>query len=176
MLATRKIATLRWNFPYMAAGKKLPDRAPVCIAAVRAVCADAAKQWNNLPLFVGGKSMGGRMTSLADAEAPLLGARGIIFLGFPLQPAFTSQKPQNRSEHLARTTPPLLFLQGDRDKLAPLPALRRAIAPLAKRATLHVVAGADHGFDVLVRSGRNHDDVLNEIADEIAAFVVHVVT
>ena len=115
--------------------------------------------------------MGGRMTSLADAESALPAARGILVLGIPLQPAVPSKTPHDRAEHLARSRKPLLFIQGDRDALAPLPALRAAIAPLAKRATLHVITGADHGFDVLVRSGRTHGDVLTEIADEIAVFV-----
>ncbi|HEX5137889.1 MAG TPA: alpha/beta family hydrolase [Planctomycetota bacterium] len=156
-LAVQRIATLRYEFPYMAAGKKRPDRQPVLLAAVRAAVAEAAA--HGLPLLAGGKSMGGRMTTLAAAEGGLA-AKGIVLLGFPLHAA---GKPSvDRAEHLARVPQPTLFVQGTRDKLGGLDLLRPVLPPTA---TLHVVEGADHGFAV---KGRGSGDVLKEIAAAVA--------
>ena len=169
-LAARDVATLRWEFPYMAAGKARPDSPAIAEAAVRAVWTCARALEPTLPMFAGGKSFGGRMTSRAHAAAPLPELCGIAFLGFPLHPP---DKPgTERAEHLARATGPLLFVQGTRDKLADLALLRPVIATLGRRATLHVVEHADHGFDVLVRSGRTHPDVLDELATTIAAWMM----
>ena len=168
-LAARGIATLRWEFPYMAAGKPRPDRAEVAEAAVREVWTEARARFADLALFAGGKSFGGRMTSRAHAAAPLPGLRGLVFLGFPLHPP---DKPGiERAEHLASAQGPLLFVQGDRDELAGLGRLRPVVAGLGERATLHVVPHADHGFDVLVRSGRTRADVVGEIADTVAGWI-----
>jgi predicted alpha/beta-hydrolase family hydrolase len=168
-LAARNIATLRWEFPYMAAGKPRPDRAEVAEAAVREVWATACARFADLARFAGGKSFGGRMTSRAHAAAPLAGVRGLIFLGFPLHPP---DKPGiERAEHLASAAGPLLFVQGDRDELAGLRRLRPVVAKLGARATLHVVKAADHGFDVLVRSGRARGDVLDELAATVASWI-----
>jgi len=168
-LAARDIATLRWEFPYMAAGKSRPDRAEVAEAAVHEVWAAARAQFADLPLFAGGKSFGGRMTSRAHAATPLAGVRGLVFLGFPLHPP---DKPSiERAEHLTSAQGPLLFVQGDRDELAGLRRLRPVIAKLGERATLHVVRAADHGFDVLVRSGRTRAEVIDELADTVAGWI-----
>ena len=168
-LADRDIATLRWEFPYMASGKPRPDRAEVAEAAVREVWEAARGRFPDLALFAGGKSFGGRMTSRAHAGAPLAGLRGLIFLGFPLHPP---DKPgTERADHLASATGPLLFLQGDRDELAGLRRLRPVVAKLGARATLHVVKAADHGFDVLVRSGRTRTAVLDEITAAMASWI-----
>jgi len=168
-LAARDVATLRWEFPYMAAGKPRPDRAEVAEAAVREVWATVRARFADLALFAGGKSFGGRMTSRAHAAAPLAGVRGLIFLGFPLHPP---DKPGiERAEHLASAAGPLLFVQGDRDELAGLRRLRPVVAKLGARATLHVVKAADHGFDVLVRSGRTRSDVLDELATTMASWI-----
>jgi len=168
-LATRDVATLRWEFPYMAAGKPRPDRAEVAEAAVREVWAAARARFGELALFAGGKSFGGRMTSRAHAATPLAGVRGVIFLGFPLHPP---DKPGiERAAHLASASGPLLFVQGDRDELAGLRRLQQVVAKLGERATLHVVKAADHGFDVLVRSGRTRGEVIDEIADTIARWI-----
>jgi len=165
-LAARKIATLRWEFPSMAAGKARPDRPPIAEAAVRAVW-DAID--DGLPRFAGGKSFGGRMTLRAHAAAPLAGCRGLIFLGFPLHPP---DKPSlERAEHLPIATGPMLFLQGTRDDFAQPELLRPTLAALGARATLHEVAHADHGFDVLVRSGRTHAEVIAELANVIASWM-----
>jgi predicted alpha/beta-hydrolase family hydrolase len=168
-LAARGVATLRWEFPYMAAGKPRPDRAEVAEAAVREVWAAARARFADLPLFAGGKSFGGRMTSRAHAGDPLAGVRGLIFLGFPLHPP---DKPGiERAEHLASAAGPLLFVQGDRDELAGLRRLRPVVRNLGERANLHVIKHADHGFDVLVRSGRTRADVVDEIADAVASWI-----
>jgi predicted alpha/beta-hydrolase family hydrolase len=143
-LAEHAIATLRWEFPYMAAGKKRVDAAPVAEAAVREVWAASAKLARGLPRFAGGKSFGGRMTSRAHAGEPLAELRGIAFVGFPLHPA--GKPGVERAEHLASAAGPLLFVQGTRDELADLTLLRPIVAALGARAKLHVVDGADHGF------------------------------
>jgi predicted alpha/beta-hydrolase family hydrolase len=168
-LAERGIATLRWEFPYMAAGKSRPDRAEVAEAAVRQVWTAARSRLPELALFAGGKSFGGRMTSRAHAAAPLPDLRGLIFLGFPLHPP--DEPGTERAEHLARAAGPLLFIQGDRDELAGLPRLRPVVKRLGARAALHVVKSADHGFDVQVRSGRTRSEVLGEIADTVAGWI-----
>jgi uncharacterized protein len=168
-LAARDIATLRWEFPYMAAGKSRPDRAEVAEAAVHEVWAAVRTRFADLALFAGGKSFGGRMTSRAHAAVPLAGVRGLIFLGFPLHPP---DKPGiERAEHLASALGPLLFVQGDRDELAGLRRLRPVVTRLGERATLHVVKHADHGFDVLVRSGRTRTEVVDELADTVASWI-----
>jgi uncharacterized protein len=143
-LAKHAIATLRWEFPYMAAGKKRVDAAPVAEQAVRDVWHAAAKKLGDVPRFAGGKSFGGRMTSRAHAAQPLPDLRGIAFLGFPLHPA--GAPGVERAKHLAQTTGPLLFVQGTRDDLADLTLLEPIVKALGKRATLHVIDGADHGF------------------------------
>ncbi|HEU0033177.1 MAG TPA: alpha/beta family hydrolase [Kofleriaceae bacterium] len=173
-LAARQVATVRWEFPYMRAGKPRPDPAPVAEAAVRAAWQAMRAQFGDaVPLFAGGKSFGGRMTSRAHAAAPLDGLCGIVFLGFPLHPP---ERPGiERAEHLAHATGPLLFLQGTRDALADLALLHPVVDALGPRATLHVVDGADHGFDVLVRSGRTRADVIAELADTIVAWMDQVI-
>jgi predicted alpha/beta-hydrolase family hydrolase len=118
-----------------------------------------------LPIVAGGKSMGGRMTTQAQAEAPLPGVRGIALLGFPLHPA--REPSVGRAEHLPRVGIPMLFLQGTRDELADLSLLRPIVERLP-RAELRVIGSADHSFHVLRRSGRTDDQVLAELADAIA--------
>lgn len=160
-LAARQIATLRFDFPYLAAGRKLPDRAPKLIVALRDAWAEARA--TGLRLVVGGKSMGGRMSSLALAEAAEEGVEGCVFLGFPLHP---EGKPGvERAEHLAQVRVPLLFLQGTRDALAP-PAL---LGPIIDRlgATVAWVDGADHAFAV----PRSRVDVHALLADTIARWL-----
>lgn len=168
-LAARAVATLRWEFPYMAAGKPRPDKAEVAERAVREVWAASRALAAGLPSFAGGKSFGGRMTSRAHAAEALDGLAGLAFVGFPLHPP---DKPGiERAAHLAQATGPLLFVQGTRDQLAELALLRPVVAALGPRATLHVVEHADHGFDVLVRSGRTHPEVMAELADALATFM-----
>ncbi len=164
-LAAERIATWRYEFPYMAAGKKLPDRPAVAEAAVREAWA-AAGRATRLPAFAGGKSFGGRMTSQAHAAAALPGVRGLVFAGFPLHPP--DRPAITRAAHLPDAAGPLLFLQGTRDELAPLRRLRPVLARLGERAELHVVRGADHAFAV---RGRADTDVIAELAVTTAAWM-----
>jgi len=168
-LGERGIATLRFQFPYSEQGRRAPDRAPVLVAAVRAAVAVARRRARGLPLFAGGKSMGGRMTSLAAAEASLSDVRGLVFFGFPLH---ASGAPSvERAAHLDAVGVPMLFLQGTRDPLADLDRIRSVCRSLGRRATLHVVEGADHGFHVPRRSGRSDDAALDEIADAVREWI-----
>lgn len=178
-LADRGVATLRFQFPYMEAGKRRPDRPAVATAAVRAAVEAARAEATELAavrgrdrplsLFAGGKSFGGRMTSTAAASAPLPGVAGLVFLGFPLHPA--SRPGTDRADHLADVTVPMLFVQGTRDRLAELDLLRPVVRDLGDRATLHVVEGGDHGFKVLGRSGRTEGEVMAEMGGAVAGFV-----
>jgi predicted alpha/beta-hydrolase family hydrolase len=165
-LAQRAVATLRFQFLFMENGSKRVDPPAVAQAAVRAAVAEAARRLPGVPLFAGGKSFGGRMTSQAQALQALPVVRGLVFVGFPLHPA---GKPSvARAAHLADVQVPMLFLQGTRDALADLALVRQTVARLAERATLHVVDGADHAFHVLVRSGRTDAQVLEELAGTMA--------
>lgn len=168
-LADRGIATLRYNFPYMEAGRKRPDHRTRLLPTVRAVVKAAPRAVRGLPIYAGGKSMGGRMTSQAQAEAALPRVEGLIFVGFPLHPP--DKLGVERAEHLDAVDIPMLFLQGTRDKLAEMRRMRRVCRRLGEAATLHVVDGADHGFGVLVRSGRTGDEVLDELASTIRDWI-----
>jgi uncharacterized protein len=167
-LAARGIATLRYQFPYTEKGTKRPDNEATLTATVRAAVVAAEKYAGDLPLFAGGKSMGGRMTSIAAAKEPLARVRGLIFFGFPLHAA---GKPSDvRGEHLMSVGVPLLFLQGSRDSLADLKLLK----PLARRlkgAELFVVEGGDHSFHMLKSSGRSDEEVLEEAAAKAAGWI-----
>jgi predicted alpha/beta-hydrolase family hydrolase len=159
------VATLRYQFPYMEAGRKRPDAPPLAQATVRSAVAEAAEYAPDLPLLAGGKSFGGRMTSSAAAAEPLTGVRGIVFLGFPLHaPGRVGQK---RSAHLENVDVPMLFLQGTRDSLADLERMRAVCRRLGRRASLHVVEGGDHSFKVLKRSGRTAEEVTAELCATI---------
>jgi uncharacterized protein len=168
-LAERGVATLRYAFPYMHRGSKRPDPRPILLATVRAAVATAAEHARGCPMIAGGKSMGGRMTSLCAATAALPHVRGLVFLGFPLHPA--GKPGTSRADHLSEVTIPLLFVQGTRDKLAPLDLMTGVVEGLGPSAHLHVIDGADHGFAVLKRSGRTPEEVMLEISDAVAAFV-----
>jgi len=166
-LCRHSIASLRFQFPYMEKGSKRPDPPAIAQAAVRAAVAEARRHCPDLPLIAGGKSFGGRMTSQAQAAAPLEGVRGLAFLGFPLHP---SGKPSSdRAAHLAKVHIPMLFLQGTRDSLAETDLIESVVKGLSS-ATLHLVDGADHSFHVLARSGRKDSEVLGEILDVFASW------
>jgi len=162
-LGARGIATFRYQFPYMEAGSRRPDPAPLLMKTVRIAVAAARDHFDGIPLLAGGKSMGGRMTSSACAVEPLSGVHGLVFYGFPLHPA--GRPATARAEHLSAVSLPTLFLQGTRDALADLDLLRPVCAALGPAATLHISEGADHGFHVLKRSGRTDAEVLDELAD-----------
>jgi predicted alpha/beta-hydrolase family hydrolase len=168
-LAQRGIATLRFQFPYMERGSRRPDPPAVAHAAVRAAFAELTQLADGLPLFAGGKSYGGRMTSQAAALAPLSDARGLVFFAFPLHPA--GKPATERADHLAKVGPPMLFLQGTRDALAELELLQPVVAALGPRAKLVLADGADHAFHVRAGTGRKDADVLASLLDAAAAWI-----
>lgn len=167
--ADRGLASLRYEYPYVTAGSRRPDPAPMLESVTRQVAAHAAGEYSDLRVAAGGKSMGGRMTSRAQSAEPLPRVEALFFLGFPLHIA--GRPGTERADHLADVRVPMLFLQGTRDALADLQLMRSVTDRLGPRATLHVVDGADHGFAVLKRSGRTHADVLDELADTLATWL-----
>jgi predicted alpha/beta-hydrolase family hydrolase len=169
-LALQGVATLRYQFPYTEKRIKRPDPEAVLIATVRSAVAAAQEHAGGLPLFAGGKSMGGRMTSLATSKPPLEGVRGLVFFGFPLHAPGKSSA--ERGQHLTNIAVPMLFLQGSRDTLADLKLLRPLCNRLGKRAELYVVDGGDHSFHMLKSSGRSDDEVLDEIAQKAASWML----
>ena len=168
-LAERGIATLRYQFPYMEKGSKRPDGPKVAHATVRAAVLEAARQTPGVPLFAGGKSFGGRMTSQAQAVSPLPGVRGLVFLGFPLHPP--GQPGEERAKHLFDVEIPMLFLQGTRDEFAQMDLLEPLCKRLGARVTLRLFAEADHSFHVLARSGRKDGEVRRELLDAAAEWI-----
>jgi uncharacterized protein len=170
-LAAQGIATFRYQFPYMERMRRI-DPAPILHATVRAAVAVAREAAPDLRVLAGGKSMGGRMTSQAQALAPLEGVDGLVFFGFPLHPP---QRPSSeRADHLEKVTIPMLFLQGTRDDLADLTLLTPICDRLGALARLHVVDGADHSFQVLKKSGRTDDDVLEGLAATVSAWAAEL--
>jgi predicted alpha/beta-hydrolase family hydrolase len=172
-LAQRGIATLRYQFLYMERKSGRPDAPKLAQAAVRAAVAEARRLEPKLPLFAGGKSFGGRMTSGAQAAEPLADVKGLIFLGFPLHPA--GKPGRERAEHLAQVRIPMLFLQGTRDALAELDQLEPVIKSLGRRATLKLFDQADHSFNVPAKSGRKDAEVLADILDAFAQWLNKVI-
>jgi uncharacterized protein len=172
-LAQRGLATLRYQFPSLERGSKRPDPPPVAHATVRAAVAQAGRVLPELPLIAGGKSFGGRMTSQAQANAPLAGVHGLAFLGFPLHPA--NKPSQDRARHLFDVRIPMLFLQGTRDALAALDQLEPVCKELGPRASVQLFDGADHSFHVPARSGRTDAQVRGEMADALAAWIAQTI-
>lgn len=168
LLAERGVATFRYHFPYMEAGRKGPNPAPVLVKTVRSAVEVAASLAPDLPMLAGGKSMGGRMTSTAASTEPLGSVLGLAFLGFPLHAP--GRESSERGAHLKDVGLPMLFVQGTRDKLAKLELLEPLLADVEPSPTLHIVDGADHGFHVLKRSGRTDDEALHEICEAFSAW------
>lgn len=169
-LFARGIATLRYQFPYMEQGSKRPDRPELAKAAVRAAVAATAELLPGVPLYAGGKSFGGRMTSLAQAEMPLPNVRGLIFLGFPLHAA---GKPSlERAAHLANIHIPMLFLQGSRDALADLSLIEATVRKIGVSATLKIFDHADHSFHVPKKSSTTDAEVLATLLDTVATYCI----
>ena len=171
-LGRRGVAALRFQFPSMERASRRPDPPHVAHAAVRAAVAEAKRRLDPLPLFAGGKSFGGRMTSQAQAQSPLAGVAGLVFLGFPLHPA--GRPADERGEHLARVACPMLFVQGSRDELADVGLVTALVARLGERATLAMFDDADHGFHVRARSGSNDAEVLERLLDTVVAWIARV--
>jgi predicted alpha/beta-hydrolase family hydrolase len=168
-LAERRVASLRYQFPSMERGSKRPDKPALAQATVRAAVAEAARRVPSLPLFAGGKSFGGRMTSQAQAETALPAVQGLVFLGFPLHPA---KKPSDaRAQHLLLVDIPMLLLQGTRDALADMTLLEVVIEKLGPRASLIKIDDGDHAFHVPKRSGRTDAEVLAAMLDELVRWI-----
>lgn len=169
-LAERGIATFRYQFPYMERASKRPDPPTMAHAAVRAAVAEAMRTMPDLPVFAGGKSYGGRMTSQAQAALPLPGVRGLAFVGFPLHPA---GKPSiERANHLFDVKVPMLFLQGTRDALAEPQLLRPVVEKLGERAALVMFDEADHSFHVPRSTGRTDREVMDAMLDAMASWML----
>ena len=168
-LAQNGIATLRFQFPYTERGSKRPDPPVLCHATVRAAVATAHTLAPSLPLFAGGKSFGGRMTSQAQAKVALPHVCGLVFFGFPLHPP--KQPSIDRGAHLSQVKIPMLFLQGTRDALAELALIEPLAERLGERTTLTLLEGADHSFHVPARSGRTDEQVRGEMAEVFATWV-----
>ncbi|HEX6721353.1 MAG TPA: alpha/beta family hydrolase [Burkholderiaceae bacterium] len=168
----RGIATLRYQFPYMERGSKRPDVPKLAHATVRAAVAEAQRALPGLPLVAGGKSFGGRMTSQAQATAPLPGVVGLLFLGFPLHPA---GKPSiERAQHLAAVRVPMLFVQGTRDEMADVSLIESTVGALGRHATLQWVPDGDHSLKVPARSGRSQAEVFDDVFDAVRDWVERI--
>jgi predicted alpha/beta-hydrolase family hydrolase len=171
-LAARGVATLRYQFPYMEAGKHRVDSPDVAVEAVRAAVSAAARLLPGVPIVAGGKSFGGRMTSEAQSRGPLAAVRGLAFLGFPLHPP--GKPGLSRAEHLRRVGIPMLFLQGTRDEFATLELLQGVVASLAPQATLELFEDGDHSFSVRKASGRTNAQVLDALCETLVAWAGRV--
>jgi predicted alpha/beta-hydrolase family hydrolase len=168
-LADRRIATLRYQFPYMENRSKRPDAPPLAHATVRAAVLEASRLAPDLALVAGGKSFGGRMTSQAQVSSPLPGVRGLVFIGFPLHPA---GKPSvDRAKHLFEVQIPMLFLQGSHDDLAQLPLINGVCEELRPRADLKVFQDADHSFHLPARTGRKDSEIMSELLDSVSEWI-----
>jgi predicted alpha/beta-hydrolase family hydrolase len=168
-LAECGIATLRYQFPYMETGSRRPDTPKVAQATVRAAVGEALRLLPGLAVVAGGKSFGGRMTSQAQAAAPLPGVQGLLFLGFPLHP--TGRPSDERGAHLFEIKVPMLFLQGTRDALAATELIEALVQRLGARATLKLFQDADHSFHVPAKSGRTDDEMRAEMLNEVSAWL-----
>ena len=173
-LAARGIATLRFNFPFMEKRTGRPDPPRIAHVAVRAAVGAAGEMAGDLPLFAGGRSFGGRMTSQAQALEPLRGVRGLVFLCFPLHPA--GNPGIERADHLGHVQIPMLFVSGSRDALAEIERLKSVVEGLRDRATLHVVDQADHGLRVPAKSGRTSEEAQGEALDAVAEWMAALAT
>jgi predicted alpha/beta-hydrolase family hydrolase len=173
-LAAHHLVTLRYQFPYMEQGSRRPDSPKVAQAAVRAAVIEASRLAPGLPLFAGGKSFGGRMSSQAQAESPLPGVRGLVFLGFPLHPP--GRPSDERAEHLFKVRIPMLFLQGDRDEFAQLDLLQSVVNKLGPLATLKLFPDADHSFHVPARTGRKDPEVRSELVAFMQTWISSVLS
>ena len=173
-LAERAIATFRFQFPYLERGSKRPDSPKVAMGAVRAAVAAASRLAPELPLFAGGKSFGGRMTSQAQAASPLPGVRGLVFLGFPLHPP--GEPSEARGDHLLHVQIPMLFFQGSRDDFADFALLQKLAGKLGPRATFWMFDDADHSFHVPARSGHTDAEIRVALAGALADWIDRILT
>ena len=144
-LASRGMTTATFDFPYITAKRKVPDRAPVLEQAWRDAIQAARSQAGELPLFIGGKSMGGRIASQVAAQGGVGAFTGLVFFGYPLHPP--GRPDRMRDAHLPDIQEPMLFIQGGKDPFGGGDEIR-ALLPRLRRATLHEIEGGDHSFRV----------------------------
>jgi predicted alpha/beta-hydrolase family hydrolase len=168
-LGERDIATLRFQFPYMEQGRRAPNSKPVLTETIRSAISTAKKEAPGLRIVAGGKSMGGRMASLAQSERPLEDVEGLVFLGFPLHPQ--GRDSADRAEHLSEVKVPMLFLQGTRDKMAKPSLMKTLCESLGDATTLHILKGGDHSFKPLKSSGRTLAEVMDEAVETMAKWI-----
>ena len=171
-LASRRVSTLRYQFPYMEKGSSRTDPPSIATATVRAAALAMREQWPDAALFAGGKSFGARMTSTAASLGLLPGVRGLAFFGFPLHPA--GRPGRERADHLDRVEAPMLFLQGTRDALCDIELLGVVLERLGRRSRLRLWDGADHSFHLLKRAGRTDEEVLDELAESAAQWMAEI--
>jgi predicted alpha/beta-hydrolase family hydrolase len=166
-LAARGIDVVTFNFPYMEQKRRVPDRAPLLEACFRAVVAAAMARapLRTRALFIGGKSMGGRMATHLAAQG-IDALAGVIALGYPLHPP--GRPEQARTAHLPAIAAPVLIVQGERDAFGTPAELAPAVAAMRAPVTLHVVAGGDHSLTV---RGRAKDAVLESVAGVVAEWI-----
>jgi predicted alpha/beta-hydrolase family hydrolase len=164
-LAAEGISSLRFNFPYMDAGRKFPDRAPAAVAVWRAVARAGREFADGLPVWAAGKSFGGRMASMAVAEG--MDVAGLVFLGYPLH---APGKPEKlRDEHLYGIDVPMLFVEGTNDPFAERPLLEGVLAKLPT-ATVDWIEGGGHSFEV--KGNKRTPDVIGaSLASSVAAVI-----
>ena len=167
------IATLRYQFPYRERRSSRPDPPAICQRTVRAAVAKAHELLPAVPLFAGGKSFGGRMTSQAQALAALPGIRGLCFFGFPLH--LPKKISVSRAAHLSSVDIPMLFLQGTRDAMAERQPMQKVVDELGGKVIIHWIEHADHGFHVLKRSGTTDSQVLHDMLDCVAVWSTAIV-
>lgn len=161
--ADRNVGTFRFNFPYMEMGRKVPSSASIAQDTIRSAVNKAISETGQVPIFAGGKSYGGRMTSMAAAEKPLPEVEGLIFLGFPWH---QMGKPSvDRVAHLIHVDLPMLFLQGSKDKLAEISLVKPLVRKLGKKATMHVVEHGDHSFHTPKKAGKSENEIWDELCD-----------
>jgi hypothetical protein len=172
-LAGHGVAVATFDFPYVTARRKVPDKAPVLEQAWRDAIADLRSRpgVGELPLFIGGKSMGGRIASHVAAQG-IQALRGLVFLGYPLHPPGKPQ--QRRDAHLPVIAEPMLFVQGERDHFGSAQEIRELLPQLNSNTTLHVVASGDHSFKVPARTGVSADDVLQDVVRVVAAWTARI--
>jgi uncharacterized protein len=163
-LAQRGLSTATFDFPYIIAGRKVPDRAPVLEDAWRGAIAAARRQMPGLPLFIGGKSMGGRIASHVAAQSGIGSVAGLVFLGYPLHPPGNPEK--RRDAHLPQISEPMLFVQGSRDTFGTADEIR-VLLPALQQATLHEIGQGDHSFKV-PKSAGDQQSVLSGVFDTVA--------
>jgi uncharacterized protein len=166
-LASRGVTTATFDSPYMEAGRKVPDRAPILEEAWRNAIAEMRTRIDDLPLFIGGKSMGGRIASQVASQGSAAPLHGLVFLGYPLHPP--GKPEQRRDAHLPAIKEPMLFVQGTRDAFGTAAEIQ-ALLPRLQHATLHEINGGDHSFKVPGGKAAQ-EPVFEDILDTVASFI-----